>query len=360
MKAITGGSSAEVQAILRTLPSDLNFTDENGMTPLANACYKGREDVAGVLIDRGADVNDSKHVHGYTALMFAALGGHVRVLTLLLEHGADATATNSVNRTAAQMAAFVGQHRAATVINNFVAREQLEGFTKPRGLDSEPKLAPQLLDPLLRLVRALNVNPVRVAMALTNDHLLLEHHKKVVDVLEMLCQAQMEQEDPNEGLALKFHHLAFLLKHVAKLHGSKQADQESQLQSLCRFWLKGDANGFPVILENLLRQSIKEFPYHDSSIFIQLLRTLSSVPVGSEPSAITILAKSINGQKGFDEDSPVCSTCGECAPPKKCSRCKSVQYCDQNCQKLHWFTHKKVCDQLKKEREVELSDETNG
>lgn len=355
MKAITGGNQAEIEAVLRTGKLDLNFTDENGMTPLQNACYKGRYDVAKVLIERGADVNSNKHVHGYTALMFAALGGHVRVVSLLLENGADATAKNSVNRTAAQMAAFVGQHTAASVISNFVSREELEPFMKSTGLENEPKLPPHLLPAVLQLVRKVNVNPVRVAMDLTSCTVLLENHHKVVKVLDLMCEKEMEKEDPNEPLAMKYHHLSFLLKHIVDFYQTTDDENEIKLQNLCRIWLRGDAHGFPVTLENLLRQSIKDFPFRDSAIFLQLVKTLYNVPVGSEPSAITILAKSINGQKGFDEDSAVCCTCGECAPSKKCSHCKSVQYCDQKCQKIHWFTHKKICQLLKKEREAEDS-----
>ena len=356
MKAITDSSSAEVEALMRTGKLNLNFTDENGMTPLENACYKGRHDIAKLLIERGADVNSKKHLHGYTALMFAALGGHVSVVSLLLEHGADAAAKNSVNRTAAQMAAFVGQHKAVTVINNFVPREEVECFTKAAGLEKEPKLPPHLLNPLLTFIRRINVNPVRVAMHLTDSEVLLEQNQKVVRVLETLCEREMGKEDSNEPLAMKYHHLSFLTKHIVNAY-EKSADEETKLQTLCKVWLKGDENGFPVTLENLLRQSIKEFPFRDSSIFLQLVKTLYNVPVGSEPSAITILAKSINGQKGFDEDAPVCSTCGECAPSKKCSQCKSVQYCDQNCQKMHWFTHKKICPKLKQEREMEAQDQ---
>lgn len=45
----------------------------------------------------------------------------------------------------------------------------------------------------------------------------------------------------------------------------------------------------------------------------------------------------------FQNDIVNCSTCGEEKPGKKCSKCKEVQYCDRECQRLHWFVHKKMC-----------------
>lgn len=322
------------------------------MSPLENACYKGNLDVCRALIERGADVNSSQHVHGYTPLMFAALGGHVRLVSLLLDEGAKTTTVNSVGRTASQMAAFVGQHQTATVITNFIPREEIEYFSEIQGLEKEPRLPPSLVDPLLTLVREVNVNPVRVAINWEKNKIFQANAKKVIKVLELLCEKEMKKEDPNESLALKYHHLSFIAKHVSSFLESEEG-KKNGLVPLLKKWLRGDENGFPIILEKFLRQSIREFPYRDCTIFIQLVKTLSSVSVGSEPSAITMLAKSMNGQKGLDEDASVCSSCFSPSPPKTCSQCKSVSYCDQFCQKIHWFTHKNICLKLKEERELE-------
>lgn len=352
MKAILDNKMEEVEVLLRRPElSSVNFVDENGMNPLSNACFKGNIDVCKALIERGADVNSCQHEHGYTPLMFAALGGHVRLVSLLLDHGAKTSAINSVGRTASQMAAFVGQHQASSIINNFIAREDIEYFSVIQGLEKEPRLPPSLVDPLLSLVRDANVNPVRVAMNWLKNKVLHQHSGKVIKVLDLLCEREMKREDPNESLALKYHHLSFVLKHVTSFLETTESKED--LSPLFKKWLRGDEHGFPVILEKFLRQSIREFPYRDCAILLQLVKTLSSVEVGSEPSALTILTKSINGQKGFDEDASVCSTCGESSPTKTCSQCKSVEYCDQKCQKIHWFTHKNICPKLKEERRLE-------
>ena len=63
-------------------------------------------------------------------------------------------------------------------------------------------------------------------------------------------------------------------------------------------------------------------------------------------SAAEYINQAFNGQRGF-KDAENCTTCGEEKAEKKCSKCKTVQYCDQACQKYHWFVHKKHCVPLK-------------
>lgn len=42
---------------------------------------------------------------------------------------------------------------------------------------------------------------------------------------------------------------------------------------------------------------------------------------------------------------PLCSFCGKLPEnPKVCSRCKIKRYCDVECQKKHWTTHKEYCN----------------
>ena len=45
------------------------------MTPLQHAAFRGKYDVADLLLSAGANVNSDEHENKYTALMFAALSG---------------------------------------------------------------------------------------------------------------------------------------------------------------------------------------------------------------------------------------------------------------------------------------------
>ena len=77
--------------------------DETGMTPLHWAAHGGHEEVAQVLLQRGADAC-AGNAEGWTPLHYAACAGHQTVATLLLRCGADGAATNHAGRTPLQMA----------------------------------------------------------------------------------------------------------------------------------------------------------------------------------------------------------------------------------------------------------------
>lgn len=253
-KSINNLSLADVEASLKHADVKINCVDENGMTPLETAAYKGDFEIAKLLISRGADVNSNKHEHGYTALMFAALGGHLKVVNLLLEHGANANATNSVGRNAAQMAAFVGQHKAVNMINNFVPREEIDYFTKPQGLEKQAKLDKSLADPLHVFCRRSNIHPVRIVFHLQQNQVLFENLKVVSSVLHALCDREMKKEEPKENLSLKYHFLAFVLDYIRKqIDTAKDKEKDKVLEQVIKSWLKGrESDAFPLHLEQVI------------------------------------------------------------------------------------------------------------
>jgi len=76
---VSEGDVTGLQALLAASGLDVDASDANGMTLLQHAVYKGKGDVAQLLVDRGADVNATKHEHNYSALHFAALSGMVYI-----------------------------------------------------------------------------------------------------------------------------------------------------------------------------------------------------------------------------------------------------------------------------------------
>ncbi|XP_060488586.1 ankyrin repeat and MYND domain-containing protein 2 isoform X3 [Panthera onca] len=292
----------EAGTLLASKNVRVNCLDENGMTPLMHAAYKGKLDMCRLLLRHGADVNCHQHEHGYTALMFAALSGNKDITWVMLEAGAETDVVNSVGRTAAQMAAFVGQHDCVTIINNFFPRERLDYYTKPQGLDKEPKLPPKLGGPLHKIITTTNLHPVKIVMLINENPLLAEETalNKCYKVMDLICEKCMKQRDMNEVLAVKMHYISCIFQKCINF----LKDGENKLDTLIKSLLRGRASdGFPVYQEKIIRESIRKFPYCEATLLQQLVRSIAPVEI--------------------------------------------VIYCDQTCQKTHWFAHKKICKNLK-------------
>ncbi|XP_031432684.1 ankyrin repeat and MYND domain-containing protein 2a [Clupea harengus] len=346
---IAAGNVQEASRLLGCKEVRVNCLDEYGMTPLMHAAYKGKADMCKLLLQHGADVNCNEHEHGYTALMFAGLSGKTEITWMMLDAGAETDVVNSVGRTAAQMAAFVGQHDCVTVINNFFSRARLDYYTKAQGLEREPKLAPKLAGPLHKIIMSTNLNPVKMVLLVQENPMLAEPDalEKCSHVMELICEKCVKQQDMNEVLAMKMHYISCVLQKCAVF----MKDRQDKLDGLIKSLLKGrDGDGFPVFQEKFIRECIRKFPYCDATLLQQLVRSIAPVEIGSDPTAISVLTQAITGQVGF-VDAEFCTACGEKGAEKRCSICKMVIYCDPACQKMHWFTHKKLCKRLQEQRE---------
>ena len=71
--------------------------DHCGWTPLHEACNHGFLDLARLLLDHGAQVDDpgGENCDLTTPLMDAAMNGHEEVVELLVNHGANLGVVNS-------------------------------------------------------------------------------------------------------------------------------------------------------------------------------------------------------------------------------------------------------------------------
>ncbi|XP_065828134.1 tonsoku-like protein isoform X2 [Oscarella lobularis] len=89
-QACIAGNSKEVQRLLSQGASVIT-RDYCGWTPLHEACNHGYEEIAKLLLDYGADVNDrgGQHCNGMTPLHDAAVNGHCDVVRLLVDRGAN-------------------------------------------------------------------------------------------------------------------------------------------------------------------------------------------------------------------------------------------------------------------------------
>ncbi|XP_034560145.1 ankyrin repeat and MYND domain-containing protein 2-like isoform X2 [Notolabrus celidotus] len=346
LQVISAGNVQEAAKLLANNNIRINCLDENGMTPLMHAAYKGEAEICRLLLQHGADVNCNQHEFGYTALMFAGLSGKTEITSMMLDAGAETDQVNSVGRTAAQMAAFVGQHDCVTVINNFFSPRRLEYYTRPQGLEREPILPSHLAEPLHKIIMTTNLNPVKIVLLVRENPAMVEVAalEKCSQVMDLLCEQCVKQQDMNEVLAMKLHYISCVLqKCVSFLH-----KQDHKLDALIKSLLRGrDSDGFPQYQEKFIRDCIRKFPYCEATLLQQL---------GNHPTAFSVLNQALTGQMAF-VDADYCTACGERGADKRCSLCKAVLYCSLVCQKLHWFTHKRMCSSLQ-EQDADLEDNT--
>ncbi|CAB1350885.1 unnamed protein product [Coregonus sp. 'balchen'] len=290
--------------------------------------------------------------------MFAGLSGKTDITSMMLDAGAETDLVNSVGRMAAQMAAFVGQHDCVTVINNLFSGARLEYYTRPQGLEREAKLPPKLAGPLHKIFMTSNLNPVKLVLLVRENPLLVDVGalEKCYHVMDLLCEQCVKQQDMNELLAMKMHYISYVLqKCMAFL-----LDCDDKLDVLIKSLLKGrDGDGFPQYQEKFIRDCIRKFPYCEATLLQQLVRSIAPVEIGNDPTAFSVLTQALTGKMTFI-DTEFWATCGERGAEKRCSLCKMVTYCGLMCQRLHWFTHKKICRGLQEKdtpRLRELNDE---
>ncbi|TSK31410.1 Ankyrin repeat and MYND domain-containing protein 2 [Bagarius yarrelli] len=208
--------------------------------------------------------------------------------------------------------------------------------------------------------RLLNSKDVRVncldevVMMVKENPLLVDvvALEKCYRVMDLLCEQCVKQQDMNEVLAMKMHYISCVLqKCLAFLQ-----ERDDKLDTLLRSFLKGrDGDGFPQYQEKFIRDCIRKFPYCEATLLQQLVENIAPVEIGNSPTAFSVLTQALTGQMAL-MDAEFCATCGERGADEKCSFCEMVVYCGQACQRLHWFTHKKVCKPLYRQREFQSKD----
>ena len=94
---------------------------------LISAAKEGHDDVARLLVSRGAKVNCTGGARGMTPLLEAAKGGHVDAMKVLIEHGADPDAQS--------IGGFRPMHAAAYFGHTDTVRRLIDSGADPQATD---------------------------------------------------------------------------------------------------------------------------------------------------------------------------------------------------------------------------------
>jgi hypothetical protein len=122
--AINGNTALMMAAFKHNKPAVMALlakgaaVNRPGWSPLHYAAASGDDEIAGILLQRGASI-DSPSPAGtglFTPLMMAAREGHETTALMLIERGANPQLKNSEGLTAAQIAERAGKSRVAAAI----------------------------------------------------------------------------------------------------------------------------------------------------------------------------------------------------------------------------------------------------
>lgn len=112
-------SRADAARILIEFGADVDTTSQNNfkVTPLHSAAASGNIEIAGLLLENGANAN-ARQQAGFTPLHSAAQNGQVEMALLLLEHGADVKAGNDEGQNALDLAVANGRSEMVDLLKS--------------------------------------------------------------------------------------------------------------------------------------------------------------------------------------------------------------------------------------------------
>ena len=117
----------EVAELLIAKGADVNTKNKDGGTPLHNATWKGHKEIAKLLIDNGADVNAKRaDEEAWTPLHSAAWMGHKEIAELLITKGADVNTKNDDGETPLDVAIGRNQPETANLLRKHGGKTKKE------------------------------------------------------------------------------------------------------------------------------------------------------------------------------------------------------------------------------------------
>ena len=92
------GTLEQIKKVVTENPKAINLINKDGFSPLILACYRGNNEVARFLIDKGCNINQKSSMG--TPLMAAVVKGNVEMINILLDKKADINGTDENGVTA--------------------------------------------------------------------------------------------------------------------------------------------------------------------------------------------------------------------------------------------------------------------
>jgi len=115
MSAIYGNNIEAVRAML-TAGASPNYTSQSGNLPIHIAIGHGNLEIAGLLLEAGADIDIIEHHYNRTPLHFAAINGNSEIAQFLISHNASIDPIDNDNHTPLFYAAKYGNQSIVEIL----------------------------------------------------------------------------------------------------------------------------------------------------------------------------------------------------------------------------------------------------
>ena len=271
----------------------VNARTKNQSTPFYLACQEGHVDVARYLFENGA-LLEALYNDGSTALYIAAHEGHQDVVSFLLENNAQVMARASNGMTPLHVAAYIG--------NLGVVKLLVDEKADVNAQDNKQ---------------------------CTPFYLACQEGRE--DVARYLFENGALLKVPGEKIARPHLHFAAIKNHAGVV------------QFLCE-------KGFPIngIMGDsgatALHMAVTQG--HEKVVKVLLSQGANITKKTVSGETALMLAQEYGHQhivKVLEEAHYRCAFCYKMPKTFRCGRCKAVYYCDGECQRKHWPTHKLTC-----------------
>ena len=119
------GTLDQIKEVVREDPKVVDLVNKDGFSPLILACYRGNNEVAKFLIDKGCNVNQKSSMG--TPLMAAVVKGNMEMIAVLLNNKADINGTDENGVTALIYAVqFVNREAVKILLKNKADKTKID------------------------------------------------------------------------------------------------------------------------------------------------------------------------------------------------------------------------------------------